>query len=351
MKNKKYKYLSSRLWIIWICLGSLTAFLLILSFTLVWKAEKQLIWVWLICLILFILLLWGTVIWIIKPYQRMEKNIRLFLEGYTSGNLTDETVGLTPAGELMAKRLLGMLDSSELLKLNKRQAQYLALQNQINPHFLYNTLESIRSEALIAGLISVADMTEALAGFFRYTISKVENLVSVEEEIQNCETYFKIQQYRFGERVQLTIEYNNEDREEIFACRIPKLTMQPILENSIIHGTECKLGTGHLKIYLERTGKRLLIRISDDGVGMDAKSLAKMNERLEKSAGAMSHQEPEHKGGIALVNVNNRIHLLFGEEYGLHVFSMPGIGTDVEITLPAITSDRDVPNKEALAER
>ena len=351
MKNKKYKYLSSRLWIIWICLGSLTAFLLILSFTLVWKAEKQFIWVWLICLILFILLLWGTVIWIIKPYRRMEKNIRLFLEGYTSGNLTDETVGLTPAGELMAKRLLGMLDSSELLKLNKRQAQYLALQNQINPHFLDNTLESIRSEALIAGLISVADMTEALAGFFRYTISKVENLVSVEEEIQNCETYFKIQQYRFGERVQLTIEYNNEDREEIFACRIPKLTMQPILENSIIHGTECKLGTGHLKIYLERTGKRLLIRISDDGVGMDAKSLAKMNERLEKSAGAMSHQEPEHKGGIALVNVNNRIHLLFGEEYGLHVFSMPGIGTDVEITLPAITSDRDVPNKEALAER
>ncbi len=351
MKSKKYKYLSSRLWMIWICLGSLTAFLLMFSFVLVWKAEKQVIWIWLICLLLFILLLWGTVIWIIRPYRKMEKNIRLFLEGYTSGNLTDERVGLTPAGELMAKRLLGMLDSSELLKLNKRQAQYLALQNQINPHFLYNTLESIRSEALIGGLISVADMTEALAGFFRYTISKVENLVSVEEEIQNCETYFKIQQYRFGERVQLTIEYNSEDREEIFACRIPKLTMQPILENSIIHGTECKLGTGHLKIYLERTGKRLLIRISDDGVGMDAKSLAKMNERLEKSAGAMSRQEPEHKGGIALVNVNNRIHLLFGEEYGLHVFSMPGVGTDVEITLPAITSDRDVPNKEALAER
>ena len=92
------------------------------------------------------------------------------------------------------------------MKLNKRQAQYLALQNQINPHFLYNTLESIRSEVLIAGLTSVSDMTEALASFFRYTISKVENLVSVEEELQNCETYFKIQQYRFGERLQLTIE-------------------------------------------------------------------------------------------------------------------------------------------------
>lgn len=76
------------------------------------------------------------------------------------------------------------MQSQEMLNLNKRQAQYLALQNQINPHFLYNTLESIRSEALIAGLVSVADMTEALATFFRYTISKVENLVSVEEELR-----------------------------------------------------------------------------------------------------------------------------------------------------------------------
>ena len=202
---------------------------------------------------------------------------------------------------------------------------------------------------LIAGLTSVSDMTEALASFFRYTISKVENLVSVEEELQNCETYFKIQQYRFGERLQLTIECDNEEREEIYCCRLPKLTMQPILENSIIHGTECKVGTGHLKIHLERTGSRLLIRISDDGVGIDAKTLADMNERLEKSAQAMSSQDSETKGGIALVNVNNRIHLLFGEEYGLHVFSMPGIGTDVEITLPAITSDREIPNKEALS--
>ncbi len=84
------------------------------------------------------------------------------------------------------------------------------------------------------------------------------------------------------------------------------------------------------------------------GVGMDEASLARMNERLEKSGRAFASQNTETKGGIALVNVNNRIHLLFGEEYGLHVFSMPGIGTDVEISLPAITSDRDIKNKEAL---
>lgn len=285
----------------------------------------------------------------VKPYLRFEKMMRLFTDGYTTMEISDlYDVTPTPAGYRLLERMNDMMDSSELLKLNKRQAQYLALQNQINPHFLYNTLESIRSEALIAGLGSVAEMTEALATFFRYTISKVENLVSVEEEIQNCETYFRIQQYRFGTRLSLSIECDPDDRDEIYCCRLPKLTMQPILENSIIHGTECKIGSGHLTIRLERSGKRLLIRISDDGVGMDEASLARMNERLEKSGRAFASQNTETKGGIALVNVNNRIHLLFGEEYGLHVFSMPGIGTDVEISLPAITSDRDIKNKEAL---
>ena len=176
----------------------------------------------------------------------------------------------------------------------------------------------------------------------------MENLVSVEEELENCRTYFRIQQYRFGSRLSLSIECDPEDREEIYGCRLPKLTMQPILENSIIHGTECKIGTGHLSIHLERSGQRLLIRISDDGVGMDEEVLSRMNDRLGKSGQAFASQGSETRGGIALINVNNRIHLLFGEEYGLHVFSMPGVGTDVEINLPAITNDRDLKNKEAL---
>jgi len=194
----------------------------------------------------------------------------------------------------------------------------------------------------------VADMTEALATFFRYTISKVENLVSVEEELQNCETYFSIQQYRFGERLSLSVECDEQDKKEIYGCRIPKLTMQPILENSIIHGTECKIGSGHLKICLVRSERRLLIRISDDGVGIDADILEQMNERLEKSSGAFAVSGEKSGSGIALINVNNRIRLLFGEEYGLHVFSMPGVGTDVEIMLPAITSDREIKKQEAL---
>ncbi len=286
---------------------------------------------------------------VIAPYVRSERMITLFLEGYSL--FAEEEAdyhALSPATDMLFSQLQEIASPTKLFHMNKRQAQYLALQNQINPHFLYNTLESIRSEAMLAGLDDVADMTEALATFFRYSITKVENLVSVEEELQNCETYFSIQQYRFGERLKLEILVSPEDREELFRCRLPKLTMQPILENCIIHGTELKLGTGHLSIHLERTEKRLLIRISDDGIGMDEETLYKLNERLGKSGLSIAMQEQEAKGGLALVNVDNRIRLLFGDEYGLHVFSVPGAGTDVEITLPAITSDREVKNTEVL---
>lgn len=348
MELKKHRYLSVRIMALLTAALFLILFLLAVCLGLALGGNAPL-WPGALAAAALLFLIWAFSIFILKPYVRLERTLRLFLEGYTTENLTDICQAVpTPMGYEMLEHMMKIMDSSELLKLNKRQAQYLALQNQINPHFLYNTLESIRSEALIAGLTSVADMTEALATFFRYTISKVENLVSVEEELENCRTYFRIQQYRFGSRLSLSIECDPEDREEIYGCRLPKLTMQPILENSIIHGTECKIGTGHLTIHLERSGKRLLIRISDDGVGMDEDVLSRMNERLGKSGQAFASQGSETKGGIALVNVNNRIHLLFGEEYGLHVFSMPGVGTDVEINLPVITSDRELKNKEAL---
>lgn len=276
---------------------------------------------------------------VVRPYRRTQMTVERILEGYI---LPDSSffkgIALTPTMEEEIRRLEQILKSPEMMDLNKRQAQYLALQNQINPHFLYNTLESIRGEALIAGMDNIADMTEALAKFFRYTITKVENLVSVEEELDNCETYFLIQKYRFGSRLQLHILYEEENRESIMNCRIPKLTLQPVLENSIIHGTELKIGTGNLTIQFEQTDKRLIIRISDDGVGMDEQTLAELNRQLGGGGKALTETREEKKGGIALVNVNNRIHLLFGEEYGMHVYSIKGKGTDVEVTLPVVTS-------------
>ena len=275
--------------------------------------------------------------WVVRSYRRTQMTMQRILEGYI---LPDrrlfEGEMLTPVMEAEIGRLEQVLKSPEMMDLNKRQAQYLALQNQINPHFLYNTLESIRGEALIAGMDNIADMTEALAKFFRYTITKVENLVSVEEELDNCETYFLIQQYRFGSRLKLHILYEEENRENIMNCRIPKLTLQPVLENSIIHGTELKIGTGNLTIRFELTDKRLIIRISDDGIGMDEQTLAKLNRQLGRGGKALA-EYGEKKGGIALVNVNNRIHLLFGEEYGMHIYSIQGKGTDVEVTLPIVT--------------
>ena len=295
----------------------------------------------------FILLLIAGWHWIYKPYKQCEKQLRRFLDGYQSfEKVSENSTVLTPYTYEELKRVSQILNSTQTINLNKRQAQYLALQNQINPHFLYNTLDGIRSEALIAGLHSVADMTEALATFFRYTISKVENLVSVEEELGNCRTYFKIQQYRFGDRLKLHIECDEDDLEEIMRCRIPKLTLQPVLENSIIHGTELKVGTGNLTIRLAMTESRLLICISDDGVGMNEETLTLLNRKLGGSGEQLTDAEEEQKGGIALANVNNRIHLIFGEEYGMHVFSMEGVGTDVEITLPAITSDREMKRME-----
>ena len=290
---------------------------------------------------------WETVT---KPYHKWEKMVRRFLDGYQSfDEVKEQKTLLTPNSYEEMKKIEEILNSTQVKSLHKRQAQYLALQNQINPHFLYNTLDGIRSEALIAGLSSVADMTEALASFFRYTISKVENLVSVEEELENCKTYFKIQQYRFGDRLQLHIDYDETDWEEILHCRIPKLTLQPILENSIIHGTELKIGTGNLTIHLERTDSRLLIRISDDGVGMDERTLERLNKKLGRNETQFAKAEQESKGGIALVNVNNRIHLIFGEEYGMHVYSMEGMGTDVELTIPICTSDREITRQGVIA--
>ena len=288
--------------------------------------------------------------WIWVPFQARERALRLIMEG--GADKWEENAALTcafsPAEEQMFQQMRQVIAPAHLFNLNKRQAQYLALQNQINPHFLYNTLESIRSEAMLAELDSVADMTEALATFFRYTISKVENLVTVEEELQNCETYFRIQQYRFGSRLCLDIQCDAEDRDELYRFRLPKLTLQPILENSIIHGTELKVGTGHLTIRLQRTQKRLLISVSDDGIGMEEEILEKLNSRLGKGGIVNSQPKEESQGGVALVNVDNRIRLLFGEEYGLHVYSMVGMGTTVEITLPCIVNDWDVKNPEAL---
>ena len=346
-KKKDTLYISDRVWRLGLFVLGMITVMFLLS---IWEYVREQIPLWLTILtgifgLSYCLAGW---FWIIKPYRNSEKIIERFLEGYLVSEAdAAQAALLIPYTAEQVKFMEKFLYSPKLMDLNKRQAQYLALQNQINPHFLYNTLESIRGEALIAGLDGVADMTEALAKFFRYTITKVENLVSVEEELDNCETYFGIQKYRFGDRLKLHIEYDLDEYEKIMNCRIPKLTLQPILENSIIHGTELKLGAGNLYIRFACTEDRLIICVSDDGVGMDEEKLAALNRKLGRANDSLNSSE-EEKGGIALVNVNNRIHLIFGDEYGMHVYSVLQRGTDVEITIPLTENDREVKNRSVL---
>lgn len=271
------------------------------------------------------------------PYVETRHILKLFNKGYTFEEIYHIRYPFSKEMEEAVHKFGEMINTQELISVSKKQAEYLALQNQINPHFLYNTLEGIRGEALSAGVISIAEMTEALATFFRYTISNVENLVTLEDELANIENYYIIQQYRFGERLSMSIEIDpEEERSRILSYHLPKLTLQPIIENSINHGLERKLGKGNLKVKVETTQKRLLITISDDGLGFEEDRLEELNRKLNSTSMDYVKPDTEKKGGIAIINVNSRIKLLFGEEYGIYIYSTPNVGTDVEITLPLI---------------
>lgn len=222
------------------------------------------------------------------------------------------------------------LHGEEITKLRQKQAEYLALQNQINPHFLYNALEAIRTDALLADCEEIAETTEALATFFRYTISNVQEYVTFSDELDNAENYFTIQRCRFGDKISMELELENE---ALLEARMPKLILQPLVENVVSHGLEGKLGPGTVRIVVESSDQTLFLRVRDDGVGMPDERVEQLNEQFAGDAGAESGQQ---KGGIALRNVNSRIRLMFGENYGLRVFSAAGIGTECCVTLPLL---------------
>jgi len=270
---------------------------------------------------------------VLLPLKERNRQFLRFYQGYDSRSIFINDVHYSQAEKLALKKLGQLLDNKEANQLSNRQAQYLALQNQINPHFLYNTLEAIRGEALSEGMENIANITEAMATFFRYTISNMDNLVSLEEELSNAENYFAIQNYRFGERIsmQVDIEPGSEAARDV---KIPKLTLQPIIENAIIHGLEHQVQPGKVSVHIVIVEQRLLIEITDDGVGMSESTLEEINRRLLHPETVLPSEEKPRTGGIALINVDNRIKLIFGEQYGLKVSSIKGYGTRVEVSLP-----------------
>lgn len=310
--------------------------LLFILFFQDWKTEGM---EWFIIFLgaVYLLFVYAVYQLIYRPLKINSRIKAAFARGDSYEDIYHMPYLLNEEEQNMLRRFYSLLDKSELITVSKKKSEYLALQNQINPHFLYNTLEGIRAEALIAGVDSIAEMTEALATYFRYTISQVNNLVTLEEELANVENYYYIQQFRFGSKLDLRVRYNCEDEEEALMCQLPKLTLQPIVENSIYHGLEQKIEKGHLDIKITMTDKHLIIKISDDGVGMEKGQVKAMNEKLR--ALRLEEEDNEETGkrvGIAMKNVNNRIKLLFGEEYGIYIYSQPDVGTDVEVTLPIV---------------
>lgn len=215
------------------------------------------------------------------------------------------------------------------------RAEIDALQSQINPHFLYNTLDSIRGQALIDNSPISADMTEALSVLFRYSISRSGSLVTLQDELRCIEKYLMIQQFRFSGK----FVFKKQIDESLLSCHIPRLTLQPIVENAIYHGLETRAHGGVITLSLERCGSYLTVRVSDNGVGITESQLLAINEKLRVSSLTAAPPKSKKGSGIALGNINRRIRLAFGEAYGIVISSFPGLGTDVEVMLPILHAE------------
>lgn len=209
-------------------------------------------------------------------------------------------------------------------QLRVKEAELKMLQAQINPHFLYNTLDSIRWMAVKHQAYDVGEQIEALADLFRHTLNQGEELTTLRKELEHLNHYLIIQQNRFADKLHWTVEA----ADELLDCELPKLLLQPLVENAIVHGIEPKLELGHIHIAISRCAAgNLVLQVSDDGMGMDTDEVARRIQAVEA-------HEPPRQRGFALRNMEERIQMRYGEPYGIALSSRAGEGTSVTITLP-----------------
>jgi two-component system sensor histidine kinase YesM len=276
--------------------------------------------------------------YVIKPIRVLEGTIKTIsketfdykLEELEEGSLTDSLTRILEAYKKSMER-----EHAEIVL--RQESEYAQLQSQINPHFLYNTLEVVRGQALMDDNYKIADMTEALAKYFRYNIGKDNDKVTLSEEIENVYNYIKIQQYRFADKFTFHV-YVHDDSEEYKNCLMPKMTLQPIVENAIFHGIEGKIDEGAIDLHIVTTEERLIVTVADDGIGMSEEILEDINKKLRQSPMVVSYSK-KRGNGIAISNVNNRLKLLFGKEYGINISSTWMVGTEVEITIPKVLKE------------
>ncbi|WP_054023392.1 sensor histidine kinase [Bacillus sp. FJAT-28004] len=220
----------------------------------------------------------------------------------------------------MAQRLSNLISDVYKKEIDKREAEMNVLQAQINPHFLYNTLASISSLAIRNSDQRMNKMVTDLAKFYRISLSKGKNKLSIHEEIQLTRYYVAIQQVRFGELIRVHYQID----ESVLPCPIVKLTLQPFVENAMNHSIwDDKLGI-NIMIKAYRDGLDIVLKVIDDGMGMHMRGHS--GKELPISGDTLS--------GYGIRNVDNRIKLLYGDSYGVSIYSRLGIGTTVTIRIP-----------------
>ena len=272
-----------------------------------------------------------------RPYKSYRATLQRVLDGYSEvQELQELPVYLTEESHEEYHYISEILSANRIIEEGEKLAYIQNLQNQMNPHFLYNILENIRSESLLNGLESVANMAELLGDFYRYTISQEDNFVSLKEELDNAEVYFQIQRFRFSKKLELKVKV----QENLLSLKVPRILLQPIVENSIVHGLEGRESGGKVEISISRSNQHVCIQVSDDGIGIEEEKLRQINEDLRNirrgfQGGVVGKKDMGKAGmGVSLLNIQERIHLLYGREYGLYLQSLENSGTDVCMVLP-----------------
>jgi len=279
---------------------------------------------------IFLLVAIGLIFYLTNPLKKLIRQIRKMKIGdYSVGlkntEISDDVSGIVNSFEYMFKRVEELVEIVIKEQKHESDLKYETLRAQINPHFLFNTLNTIKWSALMSGSENVSKMISALGRLLEVSMNKGEDEITLKEEMELTEAYVYIQNMRYNDKLKLVFHVD----EDISSLKILKLILQPIVENSIIHGLKSKTNFGEINIRALINDDKLLVTVKDNGVGI---SKDKINRILYTDY----DMERQKYSSIGLINIHERLRIKYGKKYGLTIESEEGKGTIVSILLPVI---------------